>query len=54
MAYKKEKQHIAEKFANLVTAYIKNKNNGQTLLENECNEFAELFRIELLKDNGYE
>jgi len=55
MQNKTIKQHLANKYAELASLDIKTKyNNGESLFEQECNEFAELFRIELLKANGYE
>ena len=48
------KQHLANKYAEQVSLDIKTKyNNGESLFEQECNEFAELFRVELLRLNGY-
>lgn len=53
--YKTIRGHLAEQLARQFTIEIMDKwNNGQTLYEQECIEFADMFRLELLKVNGYD
>jgi hypothetical protein len=54
MIEKTIKEHIADKLAETATISIQNWNNGESLYENEVNDFVELFRVALLKCNGYE
>lgn len=47
------KQHLAKKWAKIVAEEICNTNNGQTLYQAETEEFAEMFKKELLSQMGY-
>ena len=48
------KQHIAKQVAEYATKEIRKWNNDNDLYEQDCEEFVDLFRVALLKDNGYE